>query len=191
MTIIPTGFGQVTFQYLSTATPTGAAITFGFENIGSQTAAQCATDMVNSFTTSTLMSNFSSACATSNVRVKLGPDEDGPFADQPMSIGGGGAATCVSPNTALLVEKLTDLGGRQGRGRVFMPGLLESDVASDGTILAASITNLNVDLASFLNLCAVANVPLMLLHGDTSPPNLITALTCDPKAATQRRRMRR
>lgn len=188
---IPVGYGQGTVFFGGAASPLGAAVTFGFRNDTGFSASSCASLIVNSWTSSTIMANLSSSCATTKVRAKLGPDNIGPFAEQAMSIGGSGAATVVSPNVSFLCRKFTDMGGRQGRGRFYLPGPVEADVDAAGLVAPAAVTNLNTDLAAFLVAMDAADVPLYLLHDDLLAPTRIIGLTCDTKVATQRRRLRR
>lgn len=187
---IPEDHGQATIFFTGTGAPRGAAITWGFFNGTAQTAAQCASDVVNAVTTSTLIANLSSAVATTKVRVKLGPDINGPFAEQAMSLGGGASANAQSPQVSYLVEKQTALGGRRNRGRFFLPGVSEVDADSSGQVLAATVTAINTDLTALLVDLAARDVDMMVLHSDGGPPTQVTSLTLDPFTATQRRRLR-
>jgi hypothetical protein len=187
---IPTGYGQASIFFVGNGAPHGAAITFGFKNNADQTAQECAADVVHCWTTSGIMGNLSGSVATTKVRVKLGPDETGNFHEQAMSIGGGLATTNTPPNVAFLLKKQTNLGGRKGRGRCYLPGVLEADVNADGGIIAARQTNLGVDAAEVLAEMIVRDIPMVLLHGDATTPSTVAAWTLDPLVATQRRRLR-
>lgn len=105
-------------------------------------------------------------------------------------VGSSGAG--ATPNTALLLTKQTNAGGRHGRGRGFFPGPTESTVGDDGHIvgdLAADptpITTFWPDLFGFLNLGDA-----VLLHADEEhEPNEITTFGLSSLVATQRRRLR-
>lgn len=132
---------------------------------------------------------------------------------------GAQAGAGYPPNVAIVVEKITSRAGRRGRGRMFIPGVPESN-ADDNGLLGTNATAWNNQGTSFLNTLAAAAggsavgspvVPL-LFHGPTSvttvttgpgirtvtttegaagpDPDVITGLVVDPKLATQRRRLR-
>lgn len=123
-------------------------------------------------------------------------------------------------NSAIIVEKLTLRAGRRGRGRMFVPGINDTQVDNAGLVAAANIASWNTALQAFLGaLGAVSGgtpvqspvIPL-LLHGSTtetvrssSPgsrtvtvtevgegplPDEITNFVIDPRIGTQRRRLR-
>jgi hypothetical protein len=106
-------------------------------------------------------------------------------------------------NTAYLVHKRSAEGGRRGRGRWYLPGVAEGDVSPAGAVTSGRQTTMNAALVDFLARFGAAGLTDMapvILHGligsSTPPPGfgdptLITAMTLDPVAATQRRRLRR
>jgi hypothetical protein len=103
----------------------------------------------------------------------------------------GGAA--IPQNSAYLIRKRTAVAGKQGRGRMYLPGVEESAVDALGNLTAQRITDLNVSGTNYLQrLVDNAKVgSAALLHslvGDV--PDDITTLQCDSKIATQRRRLR-
>lgn len=190
--IIPDTFGHVIVSFVGTGVPTGAAMTFGIANVADQTVNAALSDVVNSLTTSTLFTNMSSSVATKDVTLKLGPNEDGPMAVQPMSIGGSSAAAAVAPNTAFLLKKQTAQGGRKHRGRMFLPGVAETVVDQGGLVTPVEVTAISTDCAALLTALTANQVPMVLLHNDIgTPPTVVTSLFCDSKVATQRRRLRR
>jgi hypothetical protein len=189
--IIPEGYGLVNILFLSVATPTGAAVTFGVQNASDFTAAVAGEKVVDAWQTSDIMGPLSSSCATSALRIKLGPTEDGPSYERAMSIGGLESSAAVPPNTSALVRKFTARGGRKGRGRFFLPGLPEGNVTSGGIIDSGIVTALNDACATLLTELANNDVPMALLHDGPETPNLVSGLTVSDQAATQRRRLRR
>lgn len=90
-------------------------------------------------------------------------------------------------NCAILIRKSTALGGRRGRGRMYWPSVIFSEANADhnGMLAAGVISAYNTKLNTHRS---VAN--FVLLHHDATIPTPITALTCQPQLATQRRRMR-
>jgi len=121
----------------------------------------------------------------------VGPFVNGSSTDTPVA--GTAAATGVPSNTAILVEKATAAPGRRGKGRMYLVGQLnESGVDNAGNLTTAVITAINSAMAAWLTRLGSDGLPPYLLH-QTAPgtPDPIIGLTCDPRAATQRRRMRR
>jgi hypothetical protein len=189
--IIPVGYGLAAIEFVAAggSDPFGM-VTFGINNSTSLSAQGVADGVADAWSGSGIMANLSSAIATQTVHVKLGPNDDGPFYDRGMSIGGGASASMATSNTAFLVHKATALGGRKGRGRFYLPGVPEADVGPFGNVTAGIVTAINADLATLLTGLDTELVAMVLLHGDATAPTLVTGLQCDGIAATQRRRMR-
>ena len=150
----------------------------------------------NAFLTAWLAADMDSLHANttilSGVLVKFGPNVSGPSAVVPGNIPGGAGGAQAPPNLATLVRKNTGQGGRRGSGRMFIPGLAEGSVDVAGNQSGAILTAAQVDLDAFVSQCTTLGVPLALLSGDgLGPPLIISSLTVQSVAATQRRRMRR
>jgi|ERR1700681_4508308 len=138
--------------------------------------------------------------------IKLGDGSTTPFeavSAVPVALGANITAV-VTPNVAVLMKKTSGLGGRQNRGRTYMPFALDANVVNEnGTIPAvnvASYTSLGMAMLAQLTLDGepmviahrVFNVPLAphyvtAIH--TGP--LVTAYNCESTIATQRRRLGR
>lgn len=189
--IIPSGHGQVNVQFVGDNLPTGAECTFGILNVGGLTAIQAAEAVETAIAAAAVMAEFVDDERIGNIHVKLGPNATGAFADNAVEISGGVSTTGTSPNVAVLIKKSTTLGGRKGAGRMFWPGCPEGAIGSDGTIDGAAvlaITSVFNDLRDELD---AQGVPMMLLHNDSTAPNLVSSMSCDSVGATQRRRLRR
>lgn len=100
-------------------------------------------------------------------------------------------------NCALLVKKQTALGGKQHRGRFFLPGMLtEEGVNNIGVIDAGDRgsyqTHANTMLAT-MN-ASLTLLPMVILHNSTPTPvpdpTPVTSLFVDNVISTQRRRLR-
>jgi hypothetical protein len=118
---------------------------------------------------------------------------------------GGSANPYVPPNCAALFRKRTAAGGRQNRGRTYMPFILDSgDVSENGTINPALVAVLNTALAAFLAQLVTDSTPMAIenKHFSAPPPPLfvtsitasahqVTSYTCESLIATQRRRLGR
>jgi hypothetical protein len=100
-------------------------------------------------------------------------------------------------NTAVLVQKRTNLGGRRNRGRMFIPCPdISGSVSVAGVLPSGELGEWQDRADAFLAAINEAESPdpvgdLALLHATgSSAATSITALTVAPKVATQRRRLR-
>lgn len=120
--------------------------------------------------------------------------EDGPISSAagPAIAGTGGQAP-VPINCALLVTKLTGIGGRRNKGRMYIPPFLpgESQVDQNGILTGTvqAVIQGQIDAAVAAN--AADDIGYVLFHQTGSEiPTAITELRCENLIATQRRRMR-
>lgn len=189
---IPTGFAQITWLFAGADVPRGAAVTLGVEVGGSQTLGQIADNAKDAWVAGLQLSQ-SANTVLSGVRVKAGPSASGPMGEFSYSLTGSAIGTAVPPNVALLVRKVTNQGGRQGRGRMFVPGFTEPDVSGSGTINSGYLANLQA-MADDTYDSLVADLLLpVLFHDSAGPittPTSIVSFTVDARVATQRRRLR-
>lgn len=157
---------------------------------------------------------------TLDVYVKAFVDNIGPYIDGGCTIGpgigtvqlaGGSYATFTgtedgvggredeqssAPAVSVIVRKGTGRIGRTGRGRMFIPWLVDREsVYEDGSISSGAVTDITVALDAMGEQCTTNGVALFLLHnagvpgGDT--PTALTSLSVEPLVGTQRRRQRR
>ncbi len=107
-------------------------------------------------------------------------------------------------NSAVLFHKRTARAGRRGRGRFYLPGILEAGVSAVGGLDSGSINAYQAGATAYLARFGVGNlgaVEPVLIHsfdplaGPPVPsqlvPDRITSLSVDPVIATQRRRLRK
>lgn len=132
--------------------------------------------------------------ATMQVGQDVGPPVTIQGAD---SFTGTESAFPLWPNTSTLIRKVTSLGGRHGRGRMFLPGQsIRSAISPAGLIDPGFLTDFNANLATFFGHLVAgtglpgASPPVLLHSEDTPSPTPITALVAQQKLATQRRRLR-
>ena len=187
---IPAGFGQVSWFFSGSGTPLGAATTIGFDHNSAATAAELAESFYTLFAEEA-MPVVHNQTDLIGCQVKLGPDATGPsglFSDVTTGSLTGGS---FPPNVAFLVHKNTNLGGREGRGRMFIPGVAEGAAVDDGTLSGGTVSSWNTALGTMLLAAALSDVPFYLLHASATSPTAIQTLTIDGKVATQRRRLRR
>jgi hypothetical protein len=192
---IPAGYAQVNVMFSGSGVPTGAQTTIGLTSFG---VIDNPVDMGNAFLdalgSSGVMQNFSGSIQVDGCLVKFGPNNDGPSALVIGPLAGGAANTAVAPNTALLVNKTTLLGGRRNRGRWYWPGLPEGDVDQGGNVAGGFLNAVQIDFDSFYTKLGLEDLYPSLLHSEDIGlilPALITSFVVQPKVATQRRRLRR
>jgi len=188
--IIPVGYGQVNFLFGGVGLPTGAQCTLGFDNDASMTAAEAADEFGSAFVDH-IVGNLSSSTQFNGTLVKLGPNETGPSAIFNTAASGTDGANQGPPMSCALISKITALGGRKGRGRMFLPGIEDSDIDTGGDIGAGKQSSLNTNFANFLADLTTLQLFPVLLHNDSTVPTTITEFVCQTRMATQRRRQRR
>lgn len=107
------------------------------------------------------------------------------------------AADYASPAVSWIVHKGTSLAGRQFRGRMYMPGVIETKVGEDGLLDATYRSDLQTVISTWwANLLADAAInAVRLLHDSSSPgshaSNVITDLIVQNRVGTMRPRQRR
>lgn len=194
MPVIPTGFGQVNWILGGAGLPTGAEVTCGVNIGGFAGTATDAADALATVFVDNILPRIVSSVQLAQTLVKFGPTATGPSGTSSTggtgSAGGAGASSAVSA----LVHKNTSFGGRAGKGRMYIPGLQESDVSNAGVIDSGAAGAWATSLGAMLSDMFTADLPAVLLHGVGSPisaPTTITSFSLDPTVATQRRRQRR
>lgn len=113
--------------------------------------------------------------------------------DVNQSSPGEGVTTAQPSNCAYLFHKSTNLGGRAGRGRMYVPGVAGGGVSGNGVITEGVLLSVQNAIDEFYTLVLLIEdiENAVLFHsGETPDPSPITSLACDPVIATQRRRMR-
>lgn len=192
---IPAQFAQINWIFGGTGCPQGAQVTLGVDiqaYAGSPTA--LATDAVGAWIGSLLVEQ-STTVELLRADVKFGPDDVGPTGSFSDPSSGGFAGTCSPPNVSYLIRKNTAAGGRQFRGRMYIPGVAESAVNESGLVLAATVTALQAAVEDLAGVLVGVNAIPVLLHeppkvGAEPPPTLILDYSAENMVATQRRRLR-
>lgn len=191
---IPAGFAQVNFRFGGIAAPTGAEFTLGLDVTGSGDTPEDVADVLRLLIESDLMPALNGDLSFLGVLVKFGPDATGPSAFVASSDTGGSAGNGATPQVAYLIQKLTALGGRAGRGRMFLPGVVEGNVNDAGELEAGVASGFDTIWDGIGTAIALNSWTPVLLHQPGSPlvmPTPITGFRTDPRAATQRQRLRR
>jgi len=198
---IPVGYGIAAFRYSCVGVTDPIITTLGFRWItGGGGYTGTAANAASTFSAKWAGPGFVSAAAfyTSDytfqgVDVTMMRASGSEMATEPQSIVGSLAGSAPPVNCAVLVRKSTAMGGRKGRGRMFLPAGLapEGTVDAAGVLQSGTVTGLQGRLNTFRTTMATEGLPLYLLHDDPAiTPNEITSFGVQSKMATQRRRMR-
>lgn len=207
---IPAGFAQCEVRFGGMNAPTGASVIFGVRLDDPLDIPAAVCNFVRNAWAANLLDNQTDDISLVAVRTKFGPDDTGPFAEVAFNDPGTVVATATPPNTAYLVTKGTAVGGRRGKGRMFVPGLPEVSVDDSGTITQPSLGTIQGRFDGFLGDLATASIPMVLLHepatvwtlvngqprrvplpGPVPSPDEVTSLNVAARVGTQRRRLRR
>lgn len=188
--IIPTGYAQINYKGSGSAFLRGWEVTHGLSNTLGSTPSQIAASAIVLWT-NRIKPQISNLCTLDAVSVKLGPNATGAEASVPCNVNGSKSSQALPPQTAVLVNKHTALGGRHGRGRFFFPGLTEDQTDGGGILTTAALAAWTTAVESFRTDWASGGDDMYLLHGDATAPTLITELIVVPLGATQRRRIRK
>lgn len=208
--IIPSGFGQVNLLFSGAGVPNGAQVTFGIALGGAwETPAEAGLAIGVLWANAGFDDHMATTVVLDQILVKYGPNDIGPSALVDVNVPGVAAGDTL-PNTAFLITKTTGLGGRRGRGRWFVPGPVESEVANGGTVSAAVANAMTASFGAFALDLGIAEHEMVLLHapsytwaivdgqpkripddpGTAPAPTVVTGGTCSTRLATQRRRLR-
>lgn len=188
--VIPDGFCQITYIWGGPGMPLGGASTLGAENTGALSAAD-AVELAKDALVDNLLPRLTNNIDIDIVRVKLGPNETGAFAEQSPNLPGAVNDSTDPPNVSFLISKQTALGGRKGRGRMFFPSLDKDLIDQAGNVTSAELAEWVIALGNFRDDLIAGGLTPVLLHSDATTPTPITAFAPQAKAATQRRRLRR
>jgi len=189
--IIPTGYAHNVVLFDGSALPTGAAITFGVKNNLAASAsdiAEAVWNILHDFDFTTL---FANTARLIGVRTKLGPNSTGPSAEFLAVDTGSRAGDPGNASSSVLVKKNSALGGREGRGRFFIPAISESDIGTGGVLTGGFQGVVQSVVDDILTNLGSSDIPMYLLHNSGTTPTAVTALTVDARVANQRRRQRR
>jgi hypothetical protein len=195
--IIPPGYAQAVLKWQLTGDPELMVSTIGYDVSGAGGDFNAFADGL----AATYYAAFGAAGRLSvytfkGVTLYVGQDGTPPTVYESIVTGAAGTNAGNPPpsNCAMLMRKLTALGGRRGRGRSYLPpfALAETDVTATGAITEAVRSGIESNLTGWL----VTSREPVLLHSDggltpAPAPTPITSIKLDSIIATQRQRMRR
>lgn len=190
--IIPVGYAQVNLKFEGASVPTGAEMTFGLTDLGGDQPIEVAAAVETAWDVANMGQFQAVTIALRNILVKFGPNEDGPSAELGVNYPGTVAGAGVAPSECALIKKITLAGGRKNRGRMFMPGLRDTDIDQSGSLDGNVQSDLQDSWVAFKTSLEGATYTMTLLHTNPADtPTEITTLEVDSVSATQRRRLRR
>ncbi len=214
--VIPDGFAQANIRLRHTSQQRSAEMTFGLAPDPTQTNPVNIANNILAVFVSRISPILDNEVRIEGVTVRLGQPSGDPAVGSSTTeaSNGAGNASTPPPNVAVLVRKLTGLGGRRNRGRMYFPwGVNEASVSEAGIISAGDLAVINTAWEGFrADVAAHADLgPVVILHDSsrytvTHPtssqklvtrttvvppaPTTVTAFSVDSRVATQRRRLR-
>lgn len=191
---IPPGFAHCDLALRHTQYQRDAHVTLGVEpeDIYMEAVAQAVAEAFQV----ALMPRVDSQVQLRSVTATIGQDGGDPIVVDwipPNPVIGGRSGDSTTVALAVLVSKLTFLGGRRNQGRMFLPWIVaDTEVSELGIITASVVTSLQTAVNNFRQTLVEYDVPPVLLHrtGATPvpAPTPVESLRVSNVISTQRRR---
>lgn len=193
--IVPEGFANVHFVFSVAGSPNEMGFGIGFEPDEAMSTEDIAREASLAFSatffpTPTGLLTGWTYLGTRAAQTTFGEPA---LADYQTVIAGTQTLGGPPCNTAVLVKKVTGLGGRRHRGRLFMPpfNLEEDQISNAGQLGTTYMTSQVTKWGDVWDAWVAALLLPVLLHTDpATPATAITAFVPQSLAASQRRRMR-
>lgn len=191
MTIIPTGFYEAAFHHTCDGSLHDTVCTLGLKYNG--------TDFTNDGNGvgtgwgQYVMSEMANVWHFFKVVLR---DANGAVKERIWNQVGGKASVAQTTNTAFLIDKQTGLSGRRFKGRMYLPGVSETDIDHNGIVTGGKQVAVTTAMGNLINSLQGFHFDVYLLHGPRKdgltppPPTFITGMSCSARVATQRDRMR-
>lgn len=201
--IIPVGFAQVILPFKHESLAREAALVYGIDVSAAGGDFEASADAQVLAFSAAWETELDNQVTIGPAVVRVGQDGGDPLSVEGSAIASGDeSAASLPPNCALLVRKASSTGGRRGRGRFYIPWVVQEAAANDvgqidSTSLAVRQANATAWLTDLLTGTSGDHAtPLVILHdssgaGVEPAPSVVTGLTCDSLIATQRRRLGR
>jgi hypothetical protein len=189
--IIPSGYANILIPYKHSGSARSAAVTFGVKNEGAFATPNAVANAVwNAWDPEvTVAVDSDVTVGPVQASVNYGGDPVTGFGDD-SSIGGTGLSS-IPGNGALLVQKLSILGGRKNRGRFYLPwSLQEANVDELGGVAGGTVTDYQAIFDNVLAALTTEDVPMVILHSVAGTPATVSQLVVQSTIGTQRRRIR-
>lgn len=199
--VIPPGFAEAAIEFKHNSDPQPWYVTFGVSTSEYTDGYPVMANDIASRWYATVGLFLSHDVRITGCRLTIGQDgTDNLTIFVPTELQGPAVQDMLPQNCALLVQKQTATPGRKGKGRFYVPGVLqESKVNAVGGVDGSFLSDVQVQLNSFLNDMSEPDgpfgaIPLYLLHNNygaaTPLPSTILGLVGQSTIATQRRRLR-
>lgn len=192
---VPVGYGQAQADISLTGDTELMTVGMGFKITSTATFTQAMADFFSGEFLSAINATTASEYETIQTNFVVGLTGGDVEASSGDGAGvGTNTGDPVPQNSAYLIRKRSGLVGRKNRGRMYIPGVIESGVNELGQLTTGVANALQSTWGDFrTNIEADANFDgLSILHslGDSTIPTPVTALIVDTVIATQRRRLR-
>ena len=106
-------------------------------------------------------------------------------------VSGTASGTISPPQVCFLLRKITALGGRRNRGRLYLPGVREAAYDDEGKLTSTANSELVSAADGLIADLGTADMTMEILHSDGGTPTDVTSLAVGQFLATQRRRLKR
>lgn len=196
--IIPPGYALCRLRWRIAGKADEVMSTFGVRlTAGVTNPVTVASDAVQAWIAGWAASTLDNQYNLVGASASIGQDGDPISGDYAFPTGAGTASIATLPvNCALLVRKVTALGGRRNRGRMYVPAGYMGEAAVDelGVIDSATLTAFQTRTTNFLNAITLRpTFDLMVILHETAPatPTAVTDLQVQQVIATQRDRLRK
>lgn len=197
-TIIPPGYAQVAVQTRHTTYARPSTNVFGVEILDVDKDPQEIAEEIRAVWTTSFGPLLDSSCSTTSVRVAIGQDGGPPtIGEWAGSVANSRAINSLPPAMAVRLRWNSALGGRRGRGSMFLCwAASESEVSETGNISAGELATIQSRQGTFRVGIGTAGYPLVILHsvGVSVPPDPtpVVSGSPDPIISNQvRRQLRR
>lgn len=191
---IPPGFAEVWMQFNTSGDPENMYCALGVDLSPGTPANAAVADVILAAATTAIRPIVTSDFTVGPGYVMFGNDGGDIRIDgSAAALAGTATGSGLPQNCAALIRKLTGLGGRRQRGRMYIPGQPEGNVVSNGQIQSSWVTTLTTQVNALkTGLEALGEVDSIVLLHDSAPftPTVITSLEPQNRIATQRRRLR-
>jgi hypothetical protein len=197
------GYGDVSIQLKHNLMARPAFITFGIKPIDTDPMVMAQAVRAAWNDTGSMNASMDSNVSVGPFTVRYGVDgEEDHIGVDSTTVSGALTNTTAPPNIAVLMIKNTARAGRRGKGRMYMPWVVNFGyMQENGVIQASEMTTIRSRASAFLGALATRQVPMYVLHNPSEPtaihptamgaPNLVTSLTVQDLVSTQRRRLGR
>lgn len=215
--LIPAGFAQITQHFTIAGDNEEILVTYGVATAGGPTPAQLADEAADHWIGVYPVGSMDNSLTYRGSSVRIGVSGGDPLIhrDVRANVGTNSGMSPPPQNVSILLTKQSAIGGRRGRGRMFLPSgfITASAISEIGIILSGTVTSLQTQATGLLT--ALETGPyqdgMVLLHSEATvwqliggqprrvvdesapappDPTPVTALTVSQLVATQRRRLR-